>query len=72
MFKFAYFKIFGLPVLYDLGIIALLLMMTAALVAILIIKGKIRASIKVHGILAGLGLIFALIHAVMALWLYLA
>ncbi len=58
--------IFGLPAVAYGGLLALMLLLAAATVGYLTLKGKIKAPLSLHVWLARLAIIFAIIHAFFA------
>ncbi len=66
----AYFMIFGRPLVLWLGLISLILIILAALIATLNMKFKIRViPFKWHSRVAGIAVVFSLIHGILALWI---
>jgi hypothetical protein len=68
--ELVYFPILGVPLLVLLGFLALIFILAAAVVSILNKKGKTRISFKWHPRLAHIAIIIALIHAAMAILIY--
>lgn len=68
--KFAYFQILGLPVVMYLGISALTLFLTAAVLGVLMHKGIVAIPVKTHKLFAVSGIIVALIHGTLAMLSY--
>ncbi len=65
-----YYSILGLPFIVHLGIITLFVFILTAALALLKRKGKIRYPLKLHIWLAYLGIILAIIHGILGLFIY--
>ncbi|MDD5489113.1 MAG: hypothetical protein PHP25_00320 [Candidatus Moranbacteria bacterium] len=65
--QFAYSIYFGLPVVAYFGMITLLLLLTTATLGYLSLRGKIQKGFKYHFFFARTTIVFALIHAILAL-----
>jgi hypothetical protein len=69
--NFSYYPIFGLPLVLYIGIIALLFILTAGVLGYLIFKGHTNIPIKLHKLMAAIGISIALIHGTLAILAYL-
>jgi len=63
----AHFPIFGVSIIVWVGLLALIFFLTAATVALLIVHGKLKATLKWHYRLAYIALVIGLIHGVVGL-----
>jgi uncharacterized membrane protein len=63
--EITYFPILGLPLFYYLGAIAFILMIAAATVAYVTMKGIKIIPVKYHIWLARLAILFALVHGML-------
>jgi len=67
----SYFLIFGKPLIWYLGMMTLLSLISTAAIGYLNFKGKMMVPFKWHPRIAALTLILALIHGSLGLMLYL-
>jgi hypothetical protein len=67
----SYFLIFGRPLIFYLGILSLILLVSTATVGYLNFKGRTKIPFKWHPRLAALTLILAVIHGGLGLAIYL-
>jgi hypothetical protein len=68
--QFAYSIYFGLPVVAYAGMLTLLLLLTTATLGYLSLHGKIQNGFKYHFFMARTTIVFALIHAILAVSIY--
>jgi len=69
--ELSYYSIFGLPLIVYLGLIALVFFLATATLPILKRKNIVKASVKWHIWLAYVAIVFALIHSILGLLIYL-
>jgi len=67
----ALIPVLGKPLVVYFGILTLLLFLFTALIAVLNIKGIQKIPVKWHPIMARVSIVFALIHALLAVSIYL-
>jgi hypothetical protein len=65
--QIAIYKILGLSVLVWLGIITYVLLISSAIIGYLFRKGKMKSGLKVHIMISSLTVLFATIHAALAI-----
>lgn len=68
--EISYYPIFGYPLIVYIGLLALISFIAAALVPTFL-KSNIKNHFKIHRKLAGISILFGLIHGVLALLSYL-
>jgi len=69
--EFSYYQILGLPVLIYIGILGFIFLITAGVIGYLSYTGKTKIPVKTHKLIAGIGLLLALIHGTLAILSYL-
>ena len=69
--KIAYFLIFGKPLVFYLGILALLLLLTTAAIGFFNMRGVHTVPLKWHFRMAGATIVLALLHGILAMSAYL-
>jgi hypothetical protein len=68
--EISYYPILGYPLIVYIGLLALILFIAAASVSTFL-KGNIKNHFKIHRKLAGLSILFGIIHGLLALLSYL-
>jgi hypothetical protein len=69
--NFSFYPILGLPVLIYLGTLGIIFLLTAAVIGYLSYTGKVQIPVKTHKIIAGVGILFGLLHGTLAILSYL-
>ena len=64
--NFSYYQILGLPLLAWIGIIGILLLLTAGYIGYLSYTGKVAIPVKTHKLIAGTAMLIGLVHATLA------
>lgn len=67
----ALYKIFGLPVIAYGGMFTMLLLLIAAILGTMVLKGNTKISVKCHVNLARIALILGIVHGIVGVMLFL-
>ncbi len=70
LYQIAYYPIFGYPFILHLGLIALILFLIAVSISTLF-KRRVKNHFKIHRLIAAISIVFALVHGILGLLIYL-